>query len=75
MSQKTITVCDNPQCGTPIISSTCYTISLESGSFMDAAGSRDRNYKRLDFCPTCAVQIKQSLENIEKALTEGRLTV
>jgi hypothetical protein len=66
MSYKQVRVCD---CyGTEIEeSSNAYKISsivLETDTFMDAAGSRDRNILHKEFCFYCANNIHKSLEKL-----------
>ncbi len=63
MSTKIIHVCDG--CGEKLgRASETYTLTLESGRFMDAAGSRDQNIKNLEFCRKCSDRIVTALEKI-----------
>ena len=68
MSEKTITVCDG--CGKEIESvSKCYHLVLATDRFWNGVESV-HNVEKLDFCERCARQIKDTLQQIAKRLSE-----
>ena len=66
MSKREVIVCDG--CGKIIEKiSECYKLNLKTDKFWDGI-EYDYNLISLDFCPTCAIQVKDTLQKIAERL-------
>ena len=68
MSTKTVVVCDG--CGKTLErESECFKLCLKTDKFWDGV-EMDYNLIQLDFCSTCAREIKETLKKIAKSLKQ-----
>lgn len=72
MSIKTVRVCDC--CGKQLgYNSEAYHIDhidFRTGNFLDAAGSRDYNFERIELCENCVQRAVAALEKIAEMETK-----
>ncbi|MDO4787421.1 MAG: hypothetical protein Q4A13_10815 [Fretibacterium sp.] len=67
---KTITLCDG--CGKDLTGNFqhTYRLNLETESWSEYHNEKHQNVVKLEFCESCAREIKASLKKIEEALDE-----
>ena len=67
---KTITLCDG--CGKDLTGNfqNTYRLDLKTDTWSEYHNERYQNVVKLEFCETCAREIKSSLKKIEEALAE-----
>ena len=70
MGIKNICVCDC--CGKELTkTSDTFHLDFKTNTFLDAAGSRDYNFERIDLCESCVKRAVTSLETIAKSIQEN----
>ena len=68
---KTITLCDG--CGKDLTGNFqhTYRLDLKTKTWSEYHNEKHQNVVNLEFCETCAREIKATLEKLEKELAEG----
>ena len=70
MSIKSIRICDC--CGKELTqTSEIFHLDFKTNYFMDAAGSRDYDFERIDLCHSCAKRAVTALEIIAKNIASS----
>ena len=69
MGIKNICVCDC--CGKELTkTSDIFHLDFKTNTFLDAAGSRDYNFERIDLCESCVKRAVVALETIAKTTVQ-----